>query len=65
MKKMNIAEAARVIGGTCYTCKTHFDLVSDGTSKTCKEITTCTDKHGKVVSSTSKNVASSNCGVVN
>lgn len=65
MKKVTAVEATRIIGGTCKTCESTYQLITTGSVKSCKLVTTCTDKHGTVISSTSKDAASSNCGVLN
>ncbi|CFQ34946.1 MULTISPECIES: DUF4762 family protein [Yersinia] len=52
MKKMNLADANTIVGGTGTTCKDTFEWLTGSTTLTCQAITTCTDKHGKVVSRT-------------
>lgn len=47
MKKLNMIEAAAVIGGTCEdVCTSSYERVTVGGSISCKEVTTCVDKHG-------------------
>ena len=57
MKKLNISEASVIVGGTSKTCTVTYVTTDSG----CKEVTTCTDKHGKIVSQDSKNTALTNC----
>lgn len=61
MKKLNIAEASVVIGGTCCkTCSDAFEWVIVGSNDVCKSVTTCTDKNG-VVTKTYKTAPASSC----
>ena len=61
MKKMNMAVANIIVGGTGKTCKDTFEWQTTGTTATCIAVTTCTDKHGKVLSSTSTPSNLENC----
>ncbi|WP_145567446.1 DUF4762 family protein [Yersinia aleksiciae] len=61
MKKMNLADANTIVGGGGIVCKDTFQLQANGTTATCMATTTCTDKHGKVTSTTSKPADFSNC----
>lgn len=63
MKKISAIEAAGIIGGTCKTCTSEYQNVTIGGVTSCKQITTCTDKHGSTT--TMKDADSSNCGVLN
>ncbi|WP_058910654.1 DUF4762 family protein [Entomohabitans teleogrylli] len=51
MKKLNAIEAANVIGG-CKdaVCTSSYETVVVGGVSSCKQVTTCTDKHGTTVS---------------
>jgi hypothetical protein len=60
MKKLNIAEASVVIGGTCKTCSDSFDWISEGGNEVCKSITSCVDKNG-VVTKTYRTAPASSC----
>ncbi|WP_300005203.1 DUF4762 family protein [uncultured Cedecea sp.] len=46
MKKLNMIEAAAVIGGTKEVCVSSYESVVIGGVASCKEVITCTDKHG-------------------
>ncbi|CNC37371.1 Uncharacterised protein [Yersinia frederiksenii] len=61
MKKMNMADANTIVGGTGTTCKDTYQWKTGSTTLTCMAITTCTDKHGKVVSSSSAPTSVANC----
>ncbi|TQI82001.1 uncharacterized protein DUF4762 [Serratia fonticola] len=62
MKKVNFSEANEIVGGTCKTCTVEY--VATGTTA-CNVVTTCTDKHGKVVSQDSTPAGSlADCGIV-
>lgn len=61
MKKMNMAVANTIVGGTGQTCKDTFQWQTSGTTATCMAVTTCTDKHGKVLSTTSVSGNIANC----
>lgn len=63
MKKLNITEANTIVGGTCkQTCTVAY--VATGTTA-CNVVTTCVDKHGKVISTESKPAGSlADCGIV-
>ncbi|TQI80668.1 uncharacterized protein DUF4762 [Serratia fonticola] len=43
MKKLNTSEASNIIGGSDYTCETHYVAYS---STICYQETICKDKHG-------------------
>ncbi|MCL1031673.1 DUF4762 family protein [Serratia silvae] len=59
MKKVNTFEASAIVGGNCKkVCTVEFVR---GTGGACMEVTTCLDKHGKVVSQNSAKVDSKNC----
>lgn len=64
MKRLNIIEAASVIGGTCETCTSSYEAVVIGGVTSCKEVTTCTDKYGNNTI-TMKDAADSTCFVPN
>ncbi|CNH14285.1 DUF4762 family protein [Yersinia aldovae] len=62
MKKINMTDANAVVGGTCKTtCKDTYEWLTGSTTLTCQAITTCTDKHGKVVSRTATPTSVANC----
>ena len=61
MKKMNMAVANTIVGGTGQTCKDTYEWLTGSTTLTCQAITTCTDKHGKVVSRTAAPTSVANC----
>lgn len=61
MKKMNMAEANTIVGGTGITCKDTYEWLAGSTTLTCQAITTCTDKHGKVTSRTATATNIANC----
>ncbi len=63
MKKMNMAEASTIIGGTCETCVNTYELMSVNGSDMCAEVITCTDKNG-VVNRTYKLSDKANCPAV-
>ena len=47
MQKLSMIEASNIIGGTCKeTCTSSYETVVVGGVSTCKQVTTCTDKHG-------------------
>jgi len=48
MKKLNMIEAAAIIGGTKETCVSSYETVTVGGVASCKAVLTCTDKHGNV-----------------
>ncbi|WP_042290992.1 DUF4762 family protein [Citrobacter sedlakii] len=60
MKTLTAIEAAMVVGGTCKTCEITYQNVTIGGVTSCKELTTCTDKHGSTT--TMKDADSSKCG---
>ncbi|AUZ64551.1 DUF4762 family protein [Citrobacter amalonaticus] len=62
MKKLTAIEVANVVGGTCKTCETTYQNVTIGGVTSCKELTTCTDKHGTTTSM--KDANASKCGGV-
>ncbi|MNG61317.1 hypothetical protein D3C79_195000 [compost metagenome] len=47
MKKINLSEAGKIIGGT-FACSNNFEWVGSGSSKTCNLVTVCADKFGNV-----------------
>ncbi|CNK93615.1 Uncharacterised protein [Yersinia frederiksenii] len=61
MKKLNMADANTIVGGTGTTCKDTYEWLTGSTTLTCQAVTTCTDKHGKVVSRTAANTSIANC----
>ncbi|HEY4468353.1 MAG TPA: DUF4762 family protein [Klebsiella sp.] len=64
MKKLSMIEASTIIGGCKETCTTSYDLVVVGGVATCKQVTTCSDKHGNSTITT-KNVSDGMCVVPN
>ncbi|MCS3430275.1 DUF4762 domain-containing protein [Klebsiella sp. BIGb0407] len=65
MKKLSMVEAASIIGGTCKdTCTSSYELVGVGGANSCKEVTTCVDKHGNSTV-TMKNAAKGMCVIPN
>ena len=51
MQKLSMIEASNIIGGCCKeTCTSSYETVVVGGISTCKQVTTCTDKHGSTVS---------------
>lgn len=65
MKKLTAIEAANVIGGTCKeTCTSTYKNVMVGGTTVCKEVITCTDKHGNPSSVTMKDANAASCGGV-
>jgi hypothetical protein len=63
MKKLTMIEVANVIGGTCKeTCVSSYKNVMVGGATVCKEVITCTDKHGNPSSVTMKNASATSCG---
>lgn len=60
MKKLTAIEVANVVGGTCKTCETTYQNVTIGGVTSCKEVTTCKDKHGTTTSM--KDANASKCG---
>lgn len=64
MQKLNMIEASNIIGGCCKeTCTSSYETVVVGGISTCKQVTTCTDKHGSTVSM--KDAPDSMCVVPN
>ncbi|MFC0226288.1 DUF4762 family protein [Serratia aquatilis] len=63
MKKLSISEATTIVGGNCtQTCTVKY--VATGT-KACNVVTTCVDKHGKVLSTNSKPAGSlADCNII-
>jgi Domain of unknown function (DUF4762) len=61
MKKMNMADANKIVGGTCKTCTNTYEWLSGSTTLICQAVTTCTDKHGSVVSRTVTPTSITNC----
>ncbi|WP_122137211.1 DUF4762 family protein [Serratia marcescens] len=47
MKKINLSEAANIVGGT-FVCTKEFAWVGGGNNRTCQLVTTCSDKFGGV-----------------
>ncbi|MEX5716654.1 DUF4762 family protein [Serratia ureilytica] len=47
MKKINLSEAANIVGGT-FVCTKEFAWVGGGNNRTCQLVTTCADKFGGV-----------------
>jgi hypothetical protein len=64
MKKLSMIEASVIIGGCKQTCTTSYDTVVVGGVSTCKQVTTCSDKHGNSTI-TMKDVSSGMCVVPN
>lgn len=60
MKKINTATANKVIGGSV-TCVDTYVWVEGETTIDCKAITTCSDKHGNIVSTSSAPANILNC----
>lgn len=49
MKKLSMAEAMSVVGGTCKTCTFAYNKVSiNGGTAVCVQTTSCVDKYGNV-----------------
>ena len=51
MKKLTMIEAAGIIGGNKETCVSSYEAVVVGGAASCKEVITCTDKHGNSTTS--------------
>lgn len=65
MKKLSMAEAATIVGGTCKeTCTSSYESVVIGGVTSCKEVTTCTDKYGNTTTSM-KDAAKNMCFIPN
>ena len=65
MKNLSMIEASTIIGGTCKeTCTSSYETVVVGGISTCKQVTTCTDKHGNSTV-TSKDAPDGMCVVPN
>ncbi|BEM39633.1 DUF4762 family protein [Serratia ureilytica] len=47
MKKINLSEAEKIVGGT-FVCTKEFAWVGGGNNRTCQLVTTCADKFGGV-----------------
>ncbi|MBL3524448.1 DUF4762 family protein [Serratia plymuthica] len=47
MKKINLSEAEKIVGGT-FVCTKNFEWVGSGNNRTCNLVTTCADKFGGV-----------------
>lgn len=47
MKKINLSEAGKIVGGT-FACSNNFEWVGTGSSKACNLVTVCADKFGHV-----------------
>ncbi|WP_076943619.1 DUF4762 family protein [Serratia oryzae] len=62
MKKINLFEANSIVGGTCETTCTVRYVKQSAT--VCNAVTTCVDKNGKEISSTTEQTNFSNCGVI-
>lgn len=63
MKKINMVEAAQVIGGCEDVCLSKFVVVNvQGGPDQCVELTSCTDKHGKSTN-TYKGATLADCGI--
>lgn len=63
MQKMTMVEASVIVGGTCKTCSTTYELSLAGEITTCNEVKTCTDKYG-TVSRTYTAADATYCGAV-
>ena len=61
MKKITMANANSIVGGTTNTCSNSFVRALNGTVTTCYVVNTCKDKHGKVTSSSTSATALANC----
>lgn len=61
MKKINMNTANTVIGGTAVTCADTYAWLEGETTLTCVATTTCTDKHGQIVSTSSTPTDITNC----
>lgn len=64
MKTINMTDANQIIGGACFSksnCKDTYEWFGGSTVLVCRKVTTCTDKHGKTVSSTASIVNTANC----
>ncbi|CAI0702243.1 DUF4762 family protein [Serratia ficaria] len=59
MKKINLSEAEKIVGGT-YVKTREYEWVGTGAAKSCMLVTTCSDKYGWV-KKTYRPVAASNC----
>ena len=64
MKKLTMNEAANVIGGCEETCVSAYKNVMVGGASVCKEVISCTDKHGNPSSVTMKDANAKMCGGV-
>lgn len=64
MKKINLSEAEKIVGGTFVKTR-GYEWVGTGDAKSCMLVTTCSDKYG-LVKKTYMPVSASNCpgGVV-
>lgn len=62
MKKINLSEAEKVVGGT-FACSTKFEWVGAGSNKSCNLVTTCADKFGNV-RKTYRSAAVGSCAAV-
>ncbi|MFZ1873034.1 MAG: DUF4762 family protein [Chania sp.] len=63
VKKINLFEANSIVGGTCTTvCTIRYVKQS---AAVCNALTTCVDKNGNEVSSTTAPTALANCGSLN
>lgn len=59
MKKINASAANAIVGGTCKkVCTLEYVSAAGGA---CNAVTTCYDKHGKVVSTQTASADSSFC----
>lgn len=62
VKKINLFEANAIVGGTCETtCTVRFVKES---ATVCNAVTTCVDKNGKEISSTTASTALADCGPI-
>lgn len=64
MQKLSMIEASAIIGGCSETCTSSYETVVVGGVSTCKQVTTCTDKHGNSTI-TMKDVSDGMCVVPN
>lgn len=59
MKKINLAMANTIVGGTSKpVCTISFEKTSP---TVCMEVTTCVDKNGKVIKTSSESTLLANC----
>ncbi|WP_337261265.1 MULTISPECIES: DUF4762 family protein [unclassified Serratia (in: enterobacteria)] len=62
MKKINLFEANSIVGGTCETTCTVRYVKQSAT--VCNAVTTCVDKNGKEISTSSAPTSLTDCGII-